>query len=84
MDKLISDRARNEISNKTLDILRNLFIDSWQSEPYHEHQNAAKGRIQEIKKAANTVMVVLVHQLVLGSWQFFMSVSSLTGRHQMH
>ena len=36
MDKLLSDRAQLEISNKVLDILRNYVIEDWQSEPYHE------------------------------------------------
>ena len=34
MTKLISDRAQVEISNKVQDILRNLMISDWQSEPY--------------------------------------------------
>ena len=42
MDKLISDRAETEISNRAKDILRNLIIAAWQSEPYHEHQNHAE------------------------------------------
>jgi hypothetical protein len=42
MDKLISDRAAVEISAKVLDILRYLQIDSWQSEPYMQHQNFAE------------------------------------------
>ena len=42
MDKLLSDRAQVEISNKVKDLLRNLVIDDWQSEPYHEHQNPAE------------------------------------------
>ena len=42
MDKLISDRAQVEVSKKVLDILRNLFVQDWQSEPYHEHQNPAE------------------------------------------
>jgi len=42
MSKLISDRAKAQVSNKALDILRNYVIDDWQSEPYHEHQNPAE------------------------------------------
>ena len=37
MDKLISDSAQVEISNKVQDILRTLIIGSWQSEPYYQH-----------------------------------------------
>ena len=39
MNKLISDSAQVEISNKVQDILRTLIIGSWQSEPYYQHQN---------------------------------------------
>ena len=56
MDKLVSDRAQLEISNKVLDILRNYVIDDWQSEPYHEHQNAAERRYQVVKETTNKVM----------------------------
>jgi len=35
MDKLISDRAEVEISNKVTDVLRAYKIEDWQSEPYH-------------------------------------------------
>ena len=44
MDKLISDRAQVEISNKVLDNLRNYVIEDWQSEPCHEHLNPAEQR----------------------------------------
>ena len=39
MDKLISDSAKNEISHKVMDILRDYKINDWQSEPYHQNQN---------------------------------------------
>ena len=42
MDKLISDHAQVEISNRVHDILRANCIDDWQSEPYHQHQNHAE------------------------------------------
>ena len=35
MDKLLSDSAKTEISNKVMDILRAYHISNWQSEPYH-------------------------------------------------
>ena len=44
MDKLVSDRAQVEISNRVKDILRLYVIDDSQSEPYHEHQNPAERR----------------------------------------
>jgi hypothetical protein len=56
MDKLISDRANTKISKRTLDILRNLFISDFQSEPYHEHQNPAERRYQTVKTSTNLVL----------------------------
>ena len=56
MDKLISDRAQVEISNKVLDILRALFISDWQSKPYNQHQNPAERRYQEVKRSTNILM----------------------------
>ena len=56
MQKLISDRAQVEISNKVLDIMRNFIIDDWQSELYHEHQNPADRRYQTIKTYTNKVL----------------------------
>ena len=55
-NKLISDRAQVEISKKVLDILRALFIDNWQSEPHHQHQNPAERRYQTVKRITNTIM----------------------------
>ena len=34
MYKIISDSAQYEVSNRVKDIMRALFIDGWQSEPY--------------------------------------------------
>ena len=42
MNKLISNSAQVEISNKVKDILRTLIIGSWQSEPYYQHQNPSE------------------------------------------
>ena len=56
MDKLGSDRAKAEISKKVHDILRTLFIDDWQSEPYFQHQNFAERMIGELKKFTNWVL----------------------------
>jgi hypothetical protein len=49
MDKLISDSAKVEISNRVLDILRALCIDDWQSEPQYQHQNYAERRWGTLK-----------------------------------
>ena len=56
MDKLITDRAQSEISNKVKDILRHLVIGDWQSEAHHQHQNAAERRYQDIKKMTNRLL----------------------------
>ena len=55
-DKLASDRAKAQISEKVKDILRTLFIDDWQSEPHFHHQNFVERMIQELKKFANWVL----------------------------
>ena len=41
MDTLISDGGKYEISKRVTDLLRLLFIQDYQSEPYHQHQNKA-------------------------------------------
>ena len=56
MDKLLSDSAKTEISNKVMDILRAYHISNWHSEPYHQNQNAAEWRYRTIKSWTNTVM----------------------------
>ena len=56
MDKLLSDSAKTEISNKVMDILRAYHISNWLSEPYHQNQNPAEWRYRTIKSWTNTVM----------------------------
>ena len=56
MDKLLSDSAKTEISNKVMDILRAYHISNWYSEPYHQNQNPAEWRYRTIKSWTNTVM----------------------------
>ena len=56
MTKLISDRAQLEISNKVQDILRDLMISDWQSEPHQQHQNPAERRYQDVKRLTNTLL----------------------------
>ena len=56
MTKLISDRAQVEISNKVQDILRNLMIADWQSEPHQQQQNPAERRYQDVKRMTNTLL----------------------------
>ena len=47
MDKLLSDSAKSEISNKVMDILRAYHITNWHSEPYHQNQNPAEWKVQD-------------------------------------
>jgi hypothetical protein len=56
MDKLISDRAKAEISKKVSDITRAYHIDQWQSEPNHQHQNYAERRIATVEANANKIL----------------------------
>jgi hypothetical protein len=54
--KLISDSAKVETSNAVRDILHTYGISSWQSEPYHQHQNPAKWHNQMVKRMCNTIL----------------------------
>ena len=56
MDTLISDGGKYEISKRVTDLLRSLFIEDYQSEPYHQHQNKAENRFGLAKRYTNTVM----------------------------
>ena len=49
MDKLLSDSAAVEISDRVKDLCRALFIDTWQSEPHYQHQNFAERRWGNLK-----------------------------------
>ena len=56
MDTLISDGGKYEISKRVTDLLRSLFIQDYQSEHYHQHQNKAENRFGLAKHYTNTVM----------------------------
>ena len=56
MDTLISDGGKYEISKRVTDLLCSLFIQDYQSEPYHQHQNKAEIRFGLAKHYTNTVM----------------------------
>ena len=56
MSKLITDMAKSEISQKVKSILRALVIEDWQSEPYHEHQNPAERKYQQVKSKTNQIL----------------------------
>ena len=59
MDKLLSDSAKTEISNKVMDILRAYHISNWHSEPYHQNQNPAEWRYRTIKSCLSTNSLIL-------------------------
>ena len=56
MDTLISDGGKYEISQRVTDLLRSLFIQDYQSECYHQHQNKAENCFGLAKRYTNTVM----------------------------
>ena len=56
MDTLISDGGKYKISKRVTDLLRSLFIQDYQSEPYHKHQNKAENHFGFAKRYTNTVM----------------------------
>ena len=56
MDTLISDGGKYEISKRVTDLLCSHFIQDYQSEPYHQHQNKAENRFGLAKRYTNTVM----------------------------
>ena len=56
MDMLISDGGKYEVSKKVTDLLSSLFISSYESEPYHQHQNKSESRIGDAKKYTNRIM----------------------------
>ncbi len=56
MEKLISDRGSAEVSKRVKDILRNMVIRDWQSQPHHQHQNRAERHYQTIKRMTNRTM----------------------------
>ena len=56
MDTLTNDGGKYEISKGVTDLLHSLFIQHYQSEPYHQHQNMAENRFGLAKRYTNTVM----------------------------
>ena len=56
MDKLVSDNAKAEISERVKDILRTFLIDDWQSEPYKGNQNFAERGWRDTKCKVNSLM----------------------------
>jgi len=56
IDKLISNGAQSELSNRAKDVLRALCIDDWHSEAHYQHQNFAEHRWRHIKKNVEWLM----------------------------
>jgi hypothetical protein len=55
MDKVISDCAKAEMSERVKQILCALCISAWHSEPYNENQNFTENRYATIKATTNRV-----------------------------
>ena len=58
MEKLTSESAQSEISTIVKDGSRVLFIDSWKSEAYHQHQNFHERKCQNVKKQTNILLYI--------------------------
>ena len=56
MDTLISDGGKYDISKGVTDFLHSLFIQDYQSEPYHQDQNKTENCFGPTKRYTNTVM----------------------------
>ena len=56
MDKLISDKATDLISEMVKSVLQDKYIADWQSEPYYQHQNFCEKRYKTIKRWVNIIM----------------------------
>jgi hypothetical protein len=56
MDRLISNNAKAQISDRVRDILRTFCIKDWQSEPYKGNQNFAERGWKDTKTQFNNVM----------------------------
>ena len=55
MHTIITDDGKYEISKKVTDLLRCLFINQYESEPYHQHQNEAEQCYRVVKRYINTL-----------------------------
>jgi len=56
MDKLISDGAQAELSDRAKGVLRALCLDDWHIEAHYQHQNFAEHRWRHIKKNVEWLM----------------------------
>ena len=56
MNTIITDGGKYEISKEVADLHRSLFINQYESEPYHQHQNKAEQHYGVVKRYINTLM----------------------------
>ena len=56
MDTIITDGGKFEISKKVAGVLWSLFINQYQSEPYHQHQINPEQCYGAVKRFINTLM----------------------------
>jgi hypothetical protein len=54
-NQLLRDSVKTEISNRVQEILRAYCIGDWQSEPYHQNQNPAERKYQDVKRMSNVI-----------------------------
>jgi hypothetical protein len=78
MDKLISDRAKSEISTRAHDMLRYYIIGDWQSEPYDEHQNPAERKYQDVKSKTNQVLDIGALHWVISLGRFDVQAATVS------
>ena len=70
MDKLVSDSAQVEISARVKNILWNLLINDWQSEPHFQWQNFAERQWKHLKKYTQWYMNHLTFLPMHGCYVF--------------
>jgi hypothetical protein len=56
MDRLVSDNAKAQVSDKVKEVLRTFAIDDWQSEPYKGNQNFAERGWRDTKRKVNALL----------------------------
>jgi hypothetical protein len=56
LSRLLSNRAKVEISARVVGIFRALHIGQWQSEPHQQHHNPCKRCYQTLKIMTNTLL----------------------------
>ena len=72
MNTIITDGGKYEISKKVADLLRSLFIEQYESEPYDQHQSKAEQCYGIVKRYINTLQEL---QLTVGYYVFCMSAA---------